>query len=143
MNRQIWFDMDGTLADLYGVENWLEKLRASDPSPYAEAAPLLKMQSLARVLNRLRREGYEVGVISWLSKCGTAEYDEAVTNAKIAWLRLHLKSVQFDHIDIVRYGTPKQNGRNGILFDDEEPNRQAWNGQAYDVENIIEVLKAL
>ena len=35
--KQIWFDMDGTLADLYGVENWLEKLRASDPSPYAEA----------------------------------------------------------------------------------------------------------
>ena len=141
--KQIWFDMDGTIADLYGVENWLEKLRSGDPSPYAEAAPLLKMQSLARVLNRLQREGYEIGIISWLSKNGSATYAEMVTDAKRKWLRIHLASVQFDHIDIVAYGTPKSAGRAGILFDDEEQNRNAWNGEAYDVNNIIEILKAL
>ena len=32
---------------------------------------------------------------------------------------------------------------NGILFDDEEVNRKNWSGQAYDVNNIIEVLKGL
>ena len=141
--KQIWFDMDGTIADLYGVENWLPKLRASDPSPYAEAKPLIRMASLARVLNRLQREGYEIGIISWLSKCGSAEYNEMVINAKREWLEIHLKSVRFDHIDIVAYGTPKEMGRNGILFDDEEPNRKNWKGQAYDVNAIIETLKAL
>ena len=141
--KQIWFDMDGTIADLYGVENWLEKLRASDASPYAEAAPLLKMQSLARLLNRLQREGYEIGIISWLSKSGSASYAEMVINAKLKWLHLHLKSVHFDHIDIVAYGTPKHIGRGGILFDDEEQNRAAWDGQAYNADNIIEILKAL
>ena len=35
--RTIWFDMDGTIANLYGVENWLPKLRAHDASPYADA----------------------------------------------------------------------------------------------------------
>ena len=31
----------------------------------------------------------------------------------------------------------------GILFDDEERNRNEWNGTAFDVDNIIEILKAL
>ena len=31
----------------------------------------------------------------------------------------------------------------GYLFDDEEPNRKKWLGVAYDVNNIIEVLKNL
>ena len=143
MEKAIWFDMDGTIANLYGVENWLPKLCNADPSPYAEAKPLVRMASLARVLNRLQKNGYKIGVISWLSKNGSENYGEAVATVKREWLACHLKSVRFDYIDIVAYGTPKQNGRNGILFDDEEQNRNAWNGKAYDVDNIIEVLKGL
>lgn len=141
--KAIWFDMDGTIADLYGVEDWLEMLRAADPTPYATAKPLLRMATLARLLNRLQREGYTIGIISWLAKSSTAEYDEAVTEAKREWLAIHLKSVRFDYIDIVPYGTPKENGRNGILFDDEERNRINWKGIAYNEINIIEVLKSL
>jgi hypothetical protein len=73
------FDMDGTIADLYGTENWLDKLVAEDTSPYAEAKPLLNLSALARRLNRLQREGYELAVISWLSKSGSPAYNEAVT----------------------------------------------------------------
>jgi hypothetical protein len=140
---KILFDMDGTIADLYGVEGWLSMLRASDPTPYRVAKPLVRMQSLARILNRLQRQGYEIGIVSWLSKTSTPDYDEAVTAAKREWLASHLASVKFDSIDIIAYGTPKQNGRNGILFDDEARNREAWTGTAYDVNDILEVLKAL
>ena len=98
---------------------------------------------LARVLNRLQREGYEIGIVSWLSKNGSEAYGEAVAEAKREWLAKHLASVHFDHIDIIAYGTPKEDGRNGILFDDEKPNRDNWNGIAYDVNNIIEILRAL
>lgn len=143
MKKQIWFDMDGTIADLYGVENWLEKLTNSDPSPYAEAKPLVRMASLARILNRLQREGYEIGIISWLAKYGSVEYNELVIEAKREWLSIHLKSVKFDYIDIVKYGTPKETGRSGILFDDEEQNRKNWKDEAYDVDEIIEILKTL
>ena len=143
MEKAIWFDMDGTIANLYAVENWLPKLRSENPSPYAEAQPLVRMASLARVLNRLQKNGYKIGIISWLSKNGSENYGKAVATAKREWLACHLKSVKFDYIDIVAYGTPKQNGRNGILFDDEEQNRNAWNGKAYDVNNIIEILKGL
>jgi len=142
----IWFDMDGTLADLYGVENWLPMLRASDPTPYMVARPLVNLSALARVLNRLRREGYEVGVISWTSKTGTPDYNAAVTAAKYAWLAKHLPSVDFDEIHVVPYGTPKQvfcRTPADILFDDEQPNRDNWTGVALDVDNIIHDLRSL
>lgn len=139
----IWFDMDGTIADLYGVDGWLKMLMASDATPYRIARPLVNLQALARVLNRLQRDGYEIGIISWLAKNADEAYNEAVTEAKKEWLAHHLASVHFNRIDIVEYGTPKQNGRDGILFDDEIGNRKNWNGIAYDVNAIIETLRAL
>lgn len=139
----IWFDMDGTIVDLYGVDGWLADVRAYNPRPYEQAKPLVNMQALARVLNRLQREGYTLGIVSWLSKNSNAAYDERVAQAKRDWLAKHLASVQFDEIDIIAYGVPKQNGRDGILFDDEKSNRDNWTGTAYDVQNIIQTLCSL
>ena len=143
---RICFDMDGTIADLYSVEGWLENLIAEDVRPYREAKVLLNMNSLAKVLNKLQKQGHEIVVISWLSKCGSAEYDAKVTATKKAWLAKHLGSVKFDEINIVRYGVNKDSFRKSdsdILFDDEEQNREAWNGKAYNVDSILEVLKAI
>lgn len=144
INITINFDMDGTIADLYGVDNWLEYLIAEDTFPYANAEPLLRLSALARKLNSLQREGYQLAVISWLSKSGTDEYNKAVTEVKKEWLRKHLPSVKWDRVTIVPYGTPKQNFCHtdlDILFDDEERNRTNWTGRAYGVENILEILK--
>lgn len=143
MKKEIWFDMDGTIADLYGVDGWLEMLIDSDPTPYEIARPLLRMATLARLLNRLQREGWKIGIVSWLSKSGTKTYNRAVTEAKREWLAKHLKSVHFDYVDILPYGTPKEIGRNGFLFDDEEKNRKNWQGIALDVNEILETLKTL
>ena len=146
MTKTIFFDMDGTIADLYGVQNWLDYLIAKDALPYEVAKPLIRLSALARVLNNLQRKGYRIGVISWLAKNSTAEYDEAVTEAKLEWLAKHLASVAFDEINIVKYGTPKQlfaKTEQDILFDDEEKNRNEWTGEAFGVDAIIEVLKGL
>ena len=146
MTATIFFDMDGTIADLYGVDNWLDYLIASNTLPYATAKPLLRFSSLARILNRLQREGYRIGIISWLSKSGTEEYNNAVTETKKNWLKKHLASVHFDEINIVKYGTPKQTfarTENDILFDDEEKNRDNWTGKAFDVDAILETLKGM
>lgn len=145
-NVTINFDLDGTLCHLYGVDGWLEMLRAEDETPYVIAKPLIRLSALARILNRLQREGYRLGVISWLSKSGTEEYNEKVTNAKLEWLAEHLPSVMWDRITIVEYGTPKEiycDSLLDILFDDEEQNRKNWNGIAFDVDDIIGVLKTL
>lgn len=146
MIRQIWFDMDGTIADLYGVENWLTDLVNGRTRPYIEAKPLVNMQVLARILNRLINTGYEVGIITWTCKGGTPTYNAEVAQAKIEWLKKHLRTVHFTHINIIDYGTPKwiyANNNNPILFDDEEKNRNEWRGTAYNTENIIETLRAL
>ena len=142
----IWFDMDGTIADLYGVENWLPMLRANDPTPYMVARPLVNLSALARTLHRLQKQGHEIGVISWTSKTGTPDYNAAVTAAKYAWLAKHLPSVDFDEIHVVPYGTPKQvfcRTPADVLFDDEQPNRDKWTGVAFDADNILATLRAL
>lgn len=146
MNTTIYFDMDGTIANLYGVNGWLESIINRDVSPYINAEPMVRMNSLARVLNNLIKRGYKIGIVSWLAKNSTEEYDKAVTEAKLNWLKTHLKSVEFEEIHIVPYGTPKHEiveNPNGVLFDDEEPNRTKWLGTAYNVNAIIETLKGL
>lgn len=141
--KNIYFDMDGTIANLYGVKGWLDDIRAERVRPYAEAKPMVNFSVLARVLNRLTRNGYSVNVISWTARGGSAEYNEAVAEAKRAWLAKHLPSVRFENVFIVPYGTPKQNFGFGVLFDDEKPNRDKWNGKAFDEKNIIAVLKGI
>ena len=141
---RICFDMDGTIADLYGVNGWLDCLIAEDVKPYKEAKVLVNMNSLAKVLNRLQRNGCEIGIISWTSKNGSEEYNKAVEEVKRNWLKKHLASVNFDFIAVVPYGYNKNafaNSKNDILFDDEEQNRKNWSGIAYDVDNILEILK--
>ena len=143
---RINFDMDGTIANLYGVENWLEMLIAHDETPYANAKPLINLSLLARYLNKIQRKGVEIGVISWLSKNSNDDYDERVTNAKLRWLKKHLPSVNWDNIVVVHYGTPKENyalTENDILFDDEEQNRNNWKGFAYTETEIFTVLKSI
>ena len=146
MTTTIFFDMDGTIADLYGVENWLDYLIASDALPYEIAKPLIRLNALARILNRLQKQGYKIGIISWLAKNSNTAYDEKVTRAKKDWLKKHLASVDFDEIHIIKYGTPKQTfakTKNDVLFDDEEKNRNDWTGKAFDAETILEILKGM
>ena len=142
---KIWFDMDGTIADLYAVENWLPMLRAYDPKPYLMAKPMHHMATLARMLNKVQAQGHELCIISWCSKESTADYDALVAQAKRAWLAKHLPSVHWDIVKIVPYGQNKwETCKSGILFDDEERNRMAWEaGKAFTPETIFTTLATL
>ena len=146
MSKTIFFDLDGTIADLYNVPDWLPKLRAFDPSPYIEARTMINMSLLARYLNKVQAGGWRIAVVSWLSKEPREDYDKAVTRAKVSWLQRHLSSVVWDEIYIVAHGTPKESFMttpDDILFDDEEKNRINWLGTSYEPEKILEVLKNL
>lgn len=146
--KAIYFDMDGTIANFYGVDGWLTSIKKHETKPYREARPLVNMRELGAQIKRLQKLGYTVGIISWLSKAGTEEYNNRVIKTKKDWLKKHLGSIHFDEIHIIEYGTPKSLFGNGILFDDEERNRKEWfqandENFAFDVNNILSILKAV
>lgn len=146
----IYLDLDGTVIDFYGVPNWLECLEAQDSTPYRVAKPLVHLSTLARYLNRLQARGYNIGIISWLSKSGTDKFNAEVAKVKRDWLAKHLPSVQWDEIHIVPYGSPKSNCAtcpNAILFDDEQRNLNEWtantHNMAYNADLLMEILRNL
>lgn len=139
------FDMDGTIADLYGVQGWLEDLRNENPRPYEMAKPMYDMETLGYILEILKNQGWKIVVTSWLAKESTKEYDEMVRKAKKEWLAKHQFPV--DEIHLVKYGTTKANctrklGGYQILVDDNETVRKGWTlGETINAnENIIEKL---
>lgn len=139
------FDMDGTIADLYGVQGWLEDLRSENPRPYRVAKPMYDMETLGYILEILKAQGWRVVVTSWLAKESTREYDEMVRRAKREWLERYQFPV--DEIHLVKYGTTKANctrklGGYQILVDDNETVRKGWTlGETINAnENIIEKL---
>lgn len=127
MELKIYFDLDGTLANLYARPDWLECLRAYDATPYAEAEPMCNLEALCRLL---AAKGFEIGIISWRSKCEDNGYKLAVTRAKRDWLKTYMPDVTDIHI--LRYGTPKwqlvkpELRSECVLVDDEEQNLIAW-----------------
>ena len=150
MLKMICFDMDGTIADLYGVENWLEKLRAYDASPYLTAKPLCDMEELAFLLEVAQYRGIEIRIITWLSKDTTKDYDDMVRIAKRAWLKAY--NIPIDHFHGIAYGATKADSirkalgedETAILFDDNAQVRKGWHmGDTYDPTtcDICEVLK--
>lgn len=142
----IYFDMDGTIADLYGVNGWLQDLINSDVRPYRNAKPLVDMDELAMVLNALQILGFKIGIISWLSRSGSPAYNQAVTEIKREWLKKHLPTVHFDEINIVEYGYPKTSfckDPHDVLFDDEVHNRERWGGYAYDEKCMMSILRQI
>lgn len=141
----IAFDMDGTLADLYGVKGWLADLLAEKTDPYERAKPLVNLSVFARTVHKLQARGYRFAVVSCTSKGGSETYKQKIADAKQKWLKQHLPSVEWDEIFIIDYDTPKVSVVNepSILFDDEERHRKAWNGIAYDEKEILKRLKAL
>ena len=146
MTKTLVFDMDGTIADLYAVTDWLENIIAENVRPYVIAEPMYNMNKLVNVINRLKENGWRVAIVSWTSKHGSKEYNKAVRRVKKEWLDRY--NFPYDELHVVKYGTPKsycmkKTGGFQILFDDEEPNRKAWrNGLTVNAnEDIYKILK--
>lgn len=148
LNKTLVFDMDGTIANLYGVNDWLEMLRAEDPTPYIIAEPMYNVNILNFILNQLKADGWKIVVTTWLAKGSTKHYDTLVREAKLSWLEEH--NFPFDEVHMVKYGTTKANctrklGGFQILVDDNEKVRNGWSlGATIDAnENILEILEKL
>ena len=143
--QALYFDMDGTIANLYNVEGWENKLRAEDPSPYADASPLVDMVRLAAIIAKLRSAGVTVGVISWGAMDGTAEYTRKVKRVKREWCKYW--GLAFDEFHVVKYGTPKHwvaKCKHSVLVDDNSEVRQTWTlGATVDASDSSRMMEQL
>ena len=149
MSKYVWLDMDGTIADLYAVNGWLDDLKLYKTRPYEEARAMYDTIELLETLADLKAKGYKLGVISWGSKSSNLIYDRQVTAVKKKWLEEHGLDLLLDKIIVTPYGvckadTCRQYGE-GVLVDDELTNRQAWDlGIVIDAKcNILTELRKL
>lgn len=148
MMKMLVFDMDGTIADLYGVDGWLDDLHNENTRPYDDARPLYNMDELTELLHTLKAIGWSICVTTWLAKDATKEYNKAVTKVKKAWLAKY--RFPYDEIHCVKYGTTKANctrkkGGFQILIDDNKKVRDGWTlGTTVNAQyDITAFLKAL
>jgi 5'(3')-deoxyribonucleotidase len=145
-NNTIYFDLDGTLYDLYSQPQWLERITTEqDASAYSADASLYNGMELADIASRLCRAGFAIGVISWCADGATREFNSAVRRVKREWVKKNLPMASEVHI--VKYGTPKHYvayNKNGILVDDNAEVRAAWKGLTIDAsQNILPALRGL
>lgn len=130
MNKVLVFDMDGTIADLYGVENWLSDLRAHNPRPFRVAKPIYDMATLNTLVNILKENGWTIAVTSWLPMESNRAFDNKVRVEKMTWLKAY--GFPYDEVHLVKYGTTKAKctrklGGYQVLIDDNEQIRKGWN----------------
>lgn len=138
-------DMDGTIANFYGIETWLEDLRNENVRPYVECEPLVDIDALNMICDLFRAIGYKIVITTWLAKNSSVEYKKAVKMAKLEWL--DRVGFEYDEIHLVQYGTTKANCTRQykvpqILVDDNEKVRNGWTlGETVNAnENILENL---
>lgn len=142
----LFFDMDGTLANFYGVPNWLECLMQEDATPYKVAERLAWTENLDRLLSLAQAQGHTVNILSWLSKSGSNEFMEEITLAKKEWLTINFPSVCWNSISCIAYGVRKADWKTqetDMLFDDELPNLEAWGNGAFHPSQMVKVLENL
>lgn len=130
MAKVIMFDMDGTVYDLYGQPNWLNKLEAEDVTAYTDGAPLVNLRELEKVCQALINKGFEIGVITWLAKNGSKRFNRNTAETKKMWVKNNMPYVT--KFTAQEYGTPKQKALNksvkfAVLVDDNKEVREMWN----------------
>lgn len=127
----VYFDLDGTLFDLYGKRNWLEMLENEKAGAFTTGRLMqnIDKERLLTVVAELANYGVKFNVITWLPMQASREYEEICKAEKIAWVRQNLPFI--DEIVCQSYGVPKQNGitkrtARMILIDDNKEVCETW-----------------
>ena len=149
IEKMLVFDMDGTIANLYNVNNWLEDIQAHNARPYRIAKPMYDMSALNAILIGLKNYGWRIAITSWLAKDSTKEYDAEVRKAKTEWLNHY--NMPYDELHYYKYGRTKADATRNkstyqILIDDNEQILQGWSlGSTINAreENVLDKLLEL
>ncbi len=152
MTRKVIFDLDGTVYDLYNVEDWLGKIQREEAGVFTEGDILFELDEFYSTIEEMLMNGIEFGVITWLPAGASKEYEEVCRKEKLEFINKYLPFVS--EVSICSYGIPKQNlikkrAAAMYLLDDNkdvcEMFNQAKNCVGINVEegNLVQVLRNL
>lgn len=125
--QTIYLDMDGTIADLYNEQDWLEKLRTEQAGLFANLKPMV---SESKLLELFPTNEYDIRILTMLPKGASKEYMEVVTAEKNQWLDRHFPTLKKRIFK--RYGNNKnlKGCEKTVLIDDNEEIRNNFRGLA-------------
>lgn len=127
--KKVYLDMDGTIADLYGQKNWLERLRKEDTTIFLECQPLISEKELLRLFPS---DKYDIRILSMTPLNCSDNYHKQVIQQKNEWLDKYFPSIKKRIYQ--RYGNNKnlKNSCNAILIDDNETIRNNFKGVSFN-----------
>lgn len=140
-NKVVYFDMDGTLVDLYGVTNVFKRLDDLDASVYSEAKPINKYIDM---LKEFKSMGYKVIILSCLGMVSSKEFDKETIINKGKWLDTYVGKEYIDERIYIpntknKFKYTSMYGK-GILVDDDV---RVLNNWYYDRIHAINNNKAI
>ena len=134
-STKIFFDLDGTLFDLYSKKNWLERLQNEDATVFDGDGMTRGFMpdidhTFFEVINDLLDKGVQFEVITWLPMNASPEYEFACELRKRLWVKENLPFIS--KVTCLSYGMPKQNAISQrastmILIDDNAEICEMWN----------------
>ena len=120
--------MDGTIADLYGQKNWLERLQKEDTTIFLKCLPLISEKELFEIFNPLE---FDIVILSMTPKNCSKSYHENVIKQKNAWLDYFFPHITKRIYKKFGYNKNLKNSKNAILIDDSPKIRDNFKGRAY------------
>lgn len=139
MAKTVWFDMDGTLYDLYNIPDWLERLLSEDAPVFYDGRPMYDPYRINKAIKALVAHGWDVGVVTWAPK--DVEEDSPffteVAYQKLCWIRQYYPELAHN-FHCIPYGDSKRNyiyetrvrtsliGGTQVLVDDNRIVRDDW-----------------
>lgn len=148
MKARIYFDFDGTVADLYGMSDWKEKLDNEERGLFISCPPLVDMELLNALCEALKPYHYEFIGLTWLPKNASRSYEHDCEQEKIEWASKHFTAL--DKVKCLSYGVAKAHGAKkgkAYLIDDNAEVLAQWETPiertAVHADNMIEFLLEL
>lgn len=123
----VYLDMDGTIADLYGQENWLERLLKEEDDLFSTCEPMTTEETLYEFFPT---DLFKIKILSMTPKDVSKTYCEKVITEKNAWLDRFFPTITDRHY--LPYGNNKnfKNSKDAVLVDDSETIRKTFRGVA-------------
>lgn len=138
----IWFDMDGTIYELYKILGWLYMLCNRDWKVFSIGKARKHADRINAAIEALSLQGWKVGVITWAPK-GIRREDPAfseVMYTKFEWLCKNFPALANGHFACLEYGESKADyvcvnevfGEINYLIDDNKAVRKDWRDHSSD-----------